>query len=178
MGVTRTAASSPREPLRRDPAHRVVGGVCAGLGRHFGVDPMILRVAFVALATAGGMGIVLYALAWVIVPAEGSEAAAPRATGRPRLDRGRHRPGAHRGKPAADLRGLRAAVLRRDRVADRAGRRAGPRCCGASRCGRHARRGRAEKPPGARGRAPRARAGALAHRPRRRARRRRGLVFL
>jgi signal transduction histidine kinase len=81
MGVTRTAASSPREPLRRDPAHRVVGGVCAGLGRHFGVDPLIPRIAFVALATAGGMGIVLYALAWVIVPAEGSEAAAPQGHG-------------------------------------------------------------------------------------------------
>jgi signal transduction histidine kinase/phage shock protein PspC (stress-responsive transcriptional regulator) len=72
MGATGTAASSPREPLRRDPANRVIGGVCAGIGRHFGVDPLIARIAFVALATAGGVGIVLYALAWVIVPAEGS----------------------------------------------------------------------------------------------------------
>src|SRR5512132_2074748 len=75
MGAARTEASPPREPLRRNSSRRVVAGVCAGLGRHFGVDPLIARIAFVALATAGGMGIVLYALAWIIVPAEGSESA-------------------------------------------------------------------------------------------------------
>jgi signal transduction histidine kinase len=81
MGAPGTAASPPREPLRRDPSHRVVAGVCAGIGRHFGVDPLIARIAFVALATAGGMGIVLYVLAWVIVPAEGSEPAAAQGHG-------------------------------------------------------------------------------------------------
>jgi len=55
--------------LRRDTRHRVLGGVCAGLGRHLGVDPLIVRVAFVAAAVAGGVGIALYALAWVLVPA-------------------------------------------------------------------------------------------------------------
>jgi signal transduction histidine kinase/phage shock protein PspC (stress-responsive transcriptional regulator) len=75
MGAARTEASPPREPLRRDSSHRVVAGVCAGLARHFAVDPLIPRIAFVALATAGGMGIVLYGLAWLIVPAEGGESA-------------------------------------------------------------------------------------------------------
>jgi signal transduction histidine kinase/phage shock protein PspC (stress-responsive transcriptional regulator) len=85
MGATRTAASPPREPLRRDPSRRVIAGVCSGLGRHLGMDPLVARIAFVALATAGGMGIVLYALAWVIVPAEGGE---PKVEQRPGHGRG------------------------------------------------------------------------------------------
>ena len=62
-------ATRPAPVLRRDTEHRVLGGVCAGLARHFGVDPLIVRVAFVAAATAGGIGIAIYALAWVFVPA-------------------------------------------------------------------------------------------------------------
>jgi phage shock protein PspC (stress-responsive transcriptional regulator) len=61
-------ASPPREPLRRDRANGYVGGVCAGLGRHLGVDPLVVRIAFVAAATAGGVGIVLYGLAWAMIP--------------------------------------------------------------------------------------------------------------
>jgi signal transduction histidine kinase len=69
-------ATRPAPVLRRDTEHRVLGGVCAGLGRHLGVDPLIVRVAFVAAATAGGIGFILYALAWVFVPA-GDAPAAP-----------------------------------------------------------------------------------------------------
>src|ERR671930_2350563 len=85
MGATRTAASPPREPLRRDPSRRVIAGVCSGLGRHLGIDPLVARMAFVALTAAGGMGIVLYGLAWVIVPAEGRE---PKVAQRPGRGRG------------------------------------------------------------------------------------------
>src|SRR3954471_14977520 len=62
-------ATRPASLLRRDTDHRVIAGVCAGLARQFGVDPWIVRVAFVAAATAGGVGIAIYALAWVFVPA-------------------------------------------------------------------------------------------------------------
>ena len=80
MGATQTAAPR-REPLRRDPAHGLVAGVCAGIGRHLRIDPLIVRIVFVAAATAGGVGILLYGLAWVLVPAD--DAAAPaRAPGR------------------------------------------------------------------------------------------------
>jgi phage shock protein PspC (stress-responsive transcriptional regulator) len=68
-GATPTAAPR-REPLRRDNAHRLVAGVCGGIGRHLGIDPLIVRIVFVAAATAGGVGIVLYALAWVLLPAD------------------------------------------------------------------------------------------------------------
>ncbi|MDQ3822511.1 MAG: PspC domain-containing protein [Actinomycetota bacterium] len=62
---------SARAPaLARDLDNRVVAGVCAGLGRRMGVDPVILRVAFVVAAAAGGAGIILYGLAWLLLPAE------------------------------------------------------------------------------------------------------------
>lgn len=69
MGATPTAAPR-REPLRRDSAHRFVAGVCGGIGRHLRIDPLIVRIVFVAAATAGGVGIVLYGLAWVLLPAD------------------------------------------------------------------------------------------------------------
>jgi signal transduction histidine kinase len=67
-----TAGDLPaRAPaLARDLDNRVIAGVCAGLGRRMGVDPVILRVAFVVAAAAGGAGIVLYGLAWLFLPAE------------------------------------------------------------------------------------------------------------
>src|SRR4051794_22220357 len=76
-------ATRPASLLRRDTDHRVIGGVCAGLARQFGVDPWIVRVAFVAAATAGGVGIAIYALAWVFVPA----GSAPGRVGRLRTAR-------------------------------------------------------------------------------------------
>ncbi len=44
----------------------MVAGVCAGVARQIGVDPLVLRVAAVVFAFAGGVGIVLYLLAWTV----------------------------------------------------------------------------------------------------------------
>src|SRR5215207_9039629 len=69
--------------LRRDPAHGVLAGVCAGIGQRLGIDPVIVRVCFVAAAVSGGLGVLLYALAWAVLPAEGSsESVAQRVRGR------------------------------------------------------------------------------------------------
>jgi phage shock protein C len=54
--------------LRRSRDDRVIGGVCAGLGRYLGVDPVLLRVAFVVLAIAGGGGLLLYVVSWILIP--------------------------------------------------------------------------------------------------------------
>ena len=132
MGATQTAAPR-REPLRRDPANGLVAGVCAGIGRHLRIDPLIVRIVFVAAATAGGVGILLYAVAWVLVPVDDSgrrparaawaAAPAPRARG----DRGRRRDGPRDARLPAHDAGARDLVLRRHRVAGGAagrGRRA------------------------------------------------------
>jgi signal transduction histidine kinase len=66
------AAASART-LRRDTSRRLLGGVCAGLGRTLGLDPLIVRVAFVAAAVAG-IGIPAYLVAWAVLPAEGGSA--------------------------------------------------------------------------------------------------------
>jgi signal transduction histidine kinase len=58
-------------PLRRDRSEAVLAGVCAHLGRRLGIDPLIVRVAFVAATVAGGWGILLYLVAWALIPAAG-----------------------------------------------------------------------------------------------------------
>jgi signal transduction histidine kinase len=59
----------PARTLYRDPERGVVAGVCAGLAERFGVDPLLPRVVFVVAAAVGGMGVVAYALAWLLMPA-------------------------------------------------------------------------------------------------------------
>jgi phage shock protein PspC (stress-responsive transcriptional regulator) len=58
--------------LTRSKDDRWLGGVCVGLGRYFDLSPAIYRIAFVALAFAGGTGILLYAAAWLVIPEEGA----------------------------------------------------------------------------------------------------------
>ena len=61
--------------LRRSRTDRKVAGVAGGLGRHFDIDPTIIRVAFVVLALFGGAGLLLYGVGWLLVPEEGDERA-------------------------------------------------------------------------------------------------------
>jgi len=64
----------PERPvLRRPSGGRVLAGVAAGLARYFGVDPTIVRIAFVVLTVAGGAGIPLYLAGLLLIPEEGSE---------------------------------------------------------------------------------------------------------
>ena len=64
-----------REPRRlsRPRDGRWLGGVSAGLGAYFDLSPAIYRIAFVALALAGGTGILLYIAAWLVIPGEGED---------------------------------------------------------------------------------------------------------
>lgn len=67
--------------LERRTGDAVIGGVCAGLGDHLGVNPVLVRLVFVALAVAGGAGLLLYALCWAIIPeAPGRAAGEPAVT--------------------------------------------------------------------------------------------------
>jgi signal transduction histidine kinase len=55
--------------LRRDRDGRWLGGVCTGIARRYGVDVWLVRFAFVAATAAGGLGLAVYALAWLLIPA-------------------------------------------------------------------------------------------------------------
>jgi phage shock protein PspC (stress-responsive transcriptional regulator) len=59
--------------LRRDRTDRYLGGVAGGLGRYFGVDPVLFRILFVALCLFGGSGVGVYVIAWLVVPHEDAE---------------------------------------------------------------------------------------------------------
>ncbi|MGE5133942.1 MAG: PspC domain-containing protein [Gemmatimonadota bacterium] len=59
--------------LIRPRAGRMVAGVCAGLGDYFGIDPNIVRLVFAALSIFGGAGVLVYLVAWLVVPEEGEE---------------------------------------------------------------------------------------------------------
>ena len=52
----------------RDLDHKMFSGVCAGLGRQFGISVTALRIAFVIAAFLGGWGILIYLALWVIMP--------------------------------------------------------------------------------------------------------------
>ncbi len=56
--------------LRRAGEGALLGGVCAGVARKAGIDPLWVRLGFIAATMAGGFGIALYALAWALVPGE------------------------------------------------------------------------------------------------------------
>lgn len=62
------APPPPQRRLLRSVRDRKVAGVAGGLGAYTGVDPVVFRLAFVALALAGGVGILLYLIAWIVVP--------------------------------------------------------------------------------------------------------------
>lgn len=50
---------------------RMVAGVCAGLAGYFGVDVNLVRLAFGVLTVFYGLGILLYLIAWALLPEEG-----------------------------------------------------------------------------------------------------------
>ncbi|GAA2249399.1 PspC domain-containing protein [Streptomyces amakusaensis] len=65
--------SSEVRPLRRTPRQKVLGGVCGGLGRYFDIDPVIFRIVVGALSVAGGVGLIFYGFAWLLIPVEDDE---------------------------------------------------------------------------------------------------------
>ena len=44
--------------------------MAGGLARYLGLDPVLVRIAFVIVAVAGGTGLLLYAIGWFVIPAE------------------------------------------------------------------------------------------------------------
>jgi signal transduction histidine kinase len=56
----------PSALFARSPSDRVLTGVAAGLADRFGMDPLVIRLAFVVLSLAGGAGTILYLLLWLL----------------------------------------------------------------------------------------------------------------
>ena len=59
--------TSPPRQLRRSRQDKVLAGVCGGLARYLGIDPVVIRVLMVVLIFAG-VGVVAYIVAWIVIP--------------------------------------------------------------------------------------------------------------
>jgi phage shock protein PspC (stress-responsive transcriptional regulator) len=60
----------PRPRLTRSTSDSIIGGVAGGLGRHLNVDPLAIRITFVILSFAGGLGILAYLACLVFIPTD------------------------------------------------------------------------------------------------------------
>ncbi|MFF0967739.1 PspC domain-containing protein [Streptomyces sp. NPDC003703] len=59
--------------FRRDRSHKLIAGVCAGLGRRCDMDPVIFRITLAVLSATGGIGLIFYGFAWLFVPLDDEE---------------------------------------------------------------------------------------------------------
>ena len=59
--------------IRRDTQDKWLAGVCSGLARRLGVDPLVLRAALIVLVLLGGVGITVYLIAWAFIPNDREE---------------------------------------------------------------------------------------------------------
>ena len=54
--------------LYRSRKQRVIAGVCGGIAEYFDIDPVWVRIATLVLALIDGIGILLYIIAWLLMP--------------------------------------------------------------------------------------------------------------
>jgi phage shock protein PspC (stress-responsive transcriptional regulator) len=62
--------AQPRPRLTRSSTDSLIGGVAGGLGRHLNVDPLAIRITFVILSFAGGLGVLAYLAFLVLLPSD------------------------------------------------------------------------------------------------------------
>lgn len=62
--------STTQKRLYRSRKDRFLGGVCGGFASYFNVDPTLVRLIWVVLCLAWGAGVLLYIIAWIIIPLE------------------------------------------------------------------------------------------------------------
>ncbi len=53
--------------MYRDTDHRIIGGVCAGMGAYWDIDPLIIRIIFAVLALTG-LGLLIYLILYIVLP--------------------------------------------------------------------------------------------------------------
>ena len=82
--MTDIRASFGNQGLVRPRDGRILGGVCAGLGRRFGLGPWVARALFVLiLMVVPGSQLLIYPVLWILMPEEGSVAPQQRPTQEP-----------------------------------------------------------------------------------------------
>jgi len=69
-----------RAKLVRSRTDRMVSGVCGGLATYLGIEAVWVRLFFVLMTMANGLGLLVYLILWVIVPEVGREEVTPGQT--------------------------------------------------------------------------------------------------
>jgi len=60
--------------LTRSSTDNIIAGVCGGLAEYLEIDPVLVRLAFIVLFFASGIGIPIYIILWIVMPQEENEA--------------------------------------------------------------------------------------------------------
>ncbi len=76
-GVITAAVTPPPRRLYRPRDHRVIAGVASGLAQHLGVPVLVVRIALVVLLGFNGLGLLLYAAFWAVLPQQAVTADPP-----------------------------------------------------------------------------------------------------
>jgi phage shock protein C len=68
--LAEAAAASPyaAPKLALDTEHKKIAGVCAGFARYLGVETLLVRIVWLALALGAGVGFIAYVVAWILMP--------------------------------------------------------------------------------------------------------------
>lgn len=61
-------ASPGYHRMYRDPDHRIIGGVCSGMAAYWDLDPVLVRIIFIILVIAGGVGALVYLILYIVIP--------------------------------------------------------------------------------------------------------------
>ncbi len=59
---------NPGKRMYRDPDNKIIGGVCSGMSEYLGIDPVWIRLLFVAVFFGFGTGLLIYIVLWIIIP--------------------------------------------------------------------------------------------------------------
>ena len=59
--------------LQRNRSTGMIAGVCAGIGEYLRIDPSFIRIFFVLLALADGVGVFVYLVLWLLLPSEATQ---------------------------------------------------------------------------------------------------------
>ncbi|MCE5346172.1 MAG: PspC domain-containing protein [Bacteroidales bacterium] len=54
--------------MYRDTDHRIIGGVCSGMGAYWNIEPWIVRIIFIVITMMGGLGVLVYIILYIVLP--------------------------------------------------------------------------------------------------------------
>ncbi|HEV8371596.1 MAG TPA: PspC domain-containing protein, partial [Actinomycetota bacterium] len=69
--------------LVRRTDNQMIAGVASGIAAYLGIEPTVVRLGFVVLTVFGGLGVLLYVLGWLLLPADGGESIGQAVARRP-----------------------------------------------------------------------------------------------